>query len=372
MDESSFWNHLPRPIIGLAPMDGVTDAALRLITARHGHPDLCFTEFVSVDRIVSGYDPDLAELRYSEMERPVIAQIFGTNPEAFYRTAHLICELGYDGIDINMGCPSKTVAGAGAGAGLIRTPGRAREILRRTRQGIRDWAAGQGIDQIGLPISVAGDVRRAKARWFGCGDDPVLEPARRPLPVSVKTRLGYGRVIIDEWIPTLLSESPAAISLHGRTLAQNYSVEADWEAIAHAAEIARGSGTLILGNGDIRSAATALRRVRESDVQGVLVGRAALGNPWIFTAGESIRIAVQSGQTLPADPEVPIAEKMAVALEHAEVFDRYRGKLSFRNARKYLAAYASGFPGASELRRRLVQVECLREAESILQPVVCA
>ncbi len=372
MDENSFWNNLPRPIVGLAPMDGVTDAAFRIITARHGRPDLSFTEFTSIDRIVSGYDPNLAELRYNEIERPAIAQVFGTDPEAFYRTAHLICDLGFDGIDINMGCPSKTVARAGAGAGLIRTPERAREILRRTRQGIRDWTAGQAIDQIGLPASVVDDVRRAKTRWFGRAVEPVVETPRLTIPVSVKTRLGYGQVVIDDWIPSLLSESPAAITLHGRTLAQNYSIEADWEAIARAAEIVRGSGTLLLGNGDIRSAATAVRRIRETGVHGVLIGRAALGNPWIFRTTDSIRAAAQSGETPPADLSISIPEKLAVAFEHAELFDQYRGKLSFRNMRKYLAAYCSGFPNASELRQRLVRVENLREVELILQPVVCA
>jgi tRNA-dihydrouridine synthase len=198
-----------------------------------------------------------------------------------------------------------------------------------------------------------------------------VEIPRQIIPVSVKTRLGYGRVVIDDWIPSLLSESPAAITLHGRTLAQNYSAEADWEAIARAAEIVRRSDTLILGNGDVRSASKAVRRIRETGVHGVLVGRAAMGNPWIFRTGDSIRSGVRSGELPPADPDVSIAEKIAVALEHAELFDRYRGKLSFRNMRKYLAAYWSGFPGAAELRRRLVQVENLREVESILQPVVC-
>jgi tRNA-dihydrouridine synthase B len=372
MDENSFWNNLPRPIIGLAPMDGVTDAAFRAITARHGGPDISFTEFTPVDRIVRGHDPELSDLRYSEIERPVIAQVFGTEPDSFYRIAHLICELGFDGIDINMGCPSKTIAGAGAGAGLIRTPERAREILGRTRQGIRDWAAGQTIEQIGLPASVVDDVRRAKNRWFGHDVEAMMETPRQPIPVSVKTRLGYGQVVIEDWIPSLLSESPAAITLHGRTLAQRYRGEADWEAIARAVEIVRGSGTLILGNGDIRSAATAVRRIRETGVHGVLIGRAALGNPWIFRTTDSIRAAAQSGETPPADLSISIPEKLAVAFEHAELFDQYRGKLSFRNVRKFLAAYCSGFPNASELRQRLVRVENLREVESILQPVVCA
>jgi len=371
MEGNSFWDRLPRPFVGLAPMDGVTDAAFRIITARHGRPDLGFTEFVSVDRIVSGYDPDLAELRYSTIERPVVAQVFGTDPEAFYRTAHLLCELGFDGIDINMGCPSKTVARAGAGAGLIRTPDLAREILRRSREGVRDWCAGQSIDRLGLPASVVQDVHRAKALWFGRDVEPSPEDARTAIPVSVKTRLGYGRVVIDDWIPCLLSEGPAAITLHGRTLAQNYSVESDWEAISRAADIARGSGTRVLGNGDLRSANMAARRIRESGVHGVLIGRAALGNPWIFRAAASIRTSVFSGEPLPADPEVPTLEKLTVALEHAEIFDRYRGKLSFRNFRKFLAAYASGFRGAAELRRSLVRVESLREMEAILRPVSC-
>ncbi|MEK6684339.1 MAG: tRNA-dihydrouridine synthase [Nitrospirota bacterium] len=371
MNENSFWNHLPQPIVGLAPMDGVTDAVFRAITARHGGPDISFTEFTSVDRIVLGHDPDLSDLRYSEIERPVIAQVFGTEPEAFYRAAHLICELGFDGIDINMGCPSKTIAGAGAGAGLIRTPERAREILQRTRQGIWDWAAGQEIGRIGLPAVVVESIPRVKACWFSQTPDPAEAALRRTIPVSVKTRLGYNQVVIEDWIPSLLSESPAAITLHGRTLAQRYRGEADWEAIARAAEIVRGSGTLILGNGDIRSAATAVRRIRETGVHGVLLGRAAMGNPWIFRTGDSIRTAVRTGETPPADPCISPVEKLAVALEHAELFDRNRGTLSFRVVRKYLSAYCRGFKNASELRQRLVRVDTLRELEAILQPVVC-
>ncbi|HEY4485410.1 MAG TPA: tRNA-dihydrouridine synthase family protein, partial [Nitrospiria bacterium] len=259
MIETSFWNRLPWPIIGLAPMDGVTDAVFREMTARHGGPDISFTEFVSVERILSGYDPELAELRYTDFERPVIAQVFGTHPEAFYRIAQVLCELGFDGIDINMGCPSKTVARAGAGAGLIRTPDLAREILRRTRQGVMAWASGQKIEQAGLPASVLEDIRRANSLRSGSPVEGNAEAPRKAIPVSVKTRLGYGCVVIDEWIPALLSETPAAITLHGRTLAQNYRGEADWDAIARAAELVRGTGTLILGNGDIRSAASAVR-----------------------------------------------------------------------------------------------------------------
>ena len=156
----SFWNSLPQPIVGLAPMDGVTDAAFRLITARHGRPDVLFTEFAAVERIVRGHDSDLVDLWYSEIERPVVAQVFGVNPESFYRVAHVVCELGFDGLDINMGCPAKNIALKGAGAGLIRTPELALNILRRTREGIRDWAAGQRVEGLGLPASAVEAVRR--------------------------------------------------------------------------------------------------------------------------------------------------------------------------------------------------------------------
>jgi len=372
MLEHSFWKQLPRPIVGLAPMDGVTDAVFRFITARYGRPDITFTEFTAVDRIVSGHDPDLADLYYSEIERPVIAQIFGTDPEAFYRTAHLIGELGFDGIDINMGCPSKTIAGNGAGAGLIRTPELAAGILRRTRQGIRDWAEGQSIDQIGLPIDAVLTVRRMRTRRFDRHPDSIAAPLRRLIPVSVKTRLGYNTIVVEDWIPFLLSESPAAISLHGRTLVQNYRGEADWNSIARAVEIARGSETLILGNGDIQSSESAVRRIRETGVDGVLIGRGAMGHPWIFNSAESIRAAVNFNLPLPPDRSVPPAEKLALAWEHAELFEKKRGRTPFRVVRKHLSAYCHAFPGASELRHRLVRVESLHELESLLQPVVCA
>jgi tRNA-dihydrouridine synthase len=364
MNPDSFWHDLPQPIVGLSPMDGVTDAAFRYITAKHGGPDLSFTEFTSVDRIVYGQDTELADLHYGEIERPVIAQVFGTNPEAFYRTAHLIGELGFDGIDVNMGCPSKNI-GCG-GAKLISTPDQALEILRRTRQGILDWADGQAIDRVGLPDGIVDMARRDSMKRYGRETAP-----RRAIPVSVKTRLGNQRVVIEDWIPALLSESPAAISLHGRTLTQQYRGEADWDAIARAAEIVRGSETLLLGNGDIRSAETAVSRIRQTGVHGVLIGRAALGNPWIFTRCQVVRDAVRTGATPPADPVVSPGERLAVALEHAHLFEAYRGRQTFRVFRKYLAAYCRGFTGAAELRQRLVGVNTLQELESILHPVVC-
>jgi nifR3 family TIM-barrel protein len=358
----AFWNKLPLPIIGLSPMDGFTDAAFRFITARHGRPDVCFTEFTAVERIARGHDLDLTDLRYDPIERPVVAQVFGADPEAFYRVAHVVCELGFDGLDINMGCPSKSIAGRGAGAGLIQTPELARRIIRRTRDGVRDWAAGQTLSKAGLPESAVAAVAPRRI--------PRAGTVRAEIPVSVKTRLGYREIVIDEWMRYLLSESPDAISIHGRTLAQLYRGEADWEAIARAAEIARGSGTLVLGNGDLRSPSDAVRRLRETAVDGVLLGRVAIGCPWIFRTAGGIREAVRNGSAPPAEPVVSLAAKLGVALEHADCFGRINPERSYRSVRKFLSAYCRGFPNAASVRRRLVQCDSFPEVASVLRPMI--
>ena len=139
----NFWQKIDKPIIGLSPMDGVTDASFRFITAKHGGPDVTFTEFVNVEAAFHAPHTLMRDLMYSEIERPVVAQIYGHTPELFYKVAHIVCALGFDGLDINMGCPAKKVAAKGSGAALIRTPELARAIIQSARQGIQDWRDGQ-------------------------------------------------------------------------------------------------------------------------------------------------------------------------------------------------------------------------------------
>ncbi|HEY7128657.1 MAG TPA: tRNA-dihydrouridine synthase family protein, partial [Nitrospira sp.] len=117
----TFWNRLSTPVVGLSPMDGVTDSVFRLMTAGHGKPDVIFTEFTHVHDVCRGPEFLLDSLHYHEPERPIVAQLYGKDPELFYQAAHVVCELGFDGLDINMGCPSRNVAASGSGAGLIRT-----------------------------------------------------------------------------------------------------------------------------------------------------------------------------------------------------------------------------------------------------------
>ena len=139
---TTFWETLPRPIIGLSPMNGVTDHAFRHIQKKHGNPMLLYTEFTSVDGICAGASALLKDFLYDESQRPIIAQIYGRTPGNFHQTAMLLCQLGFDGIDINMGCPSRSIAHSGSGAGLIRTPSLAQEIVRATRRGVQDWLNG--------------------------------------------------------------------------------------------------------------------------------------------------------------------------------------------------------------------------------------
>ncbi len=368
----NFWNNIPKPIIALSPMDGVTDPCFRRIVATHGKPDLIVTEFTSVEGILHGAESELGGLIFDEIERPIVAQIYGAKPESFFLIAQLVCELGFDGLDINMGCPAKAVSSRGCGAGLINDPPRAKAILQAARQGIDRWVAGGSLPLADLHPKIGEWLIRRKQ----AGQLPPSE--RHPLPISVKTRLGVNRVVIQEWVSHLLEEKPAAISIHGRTLNQGYRGAADWKAIAEAASVAHGSGTLILGNGDIRSLNEAAHRIRESGVDGVLIGRAALGNPWIFRKKAALRrvaAPVPGPEALGQIELLPIREepgssleRLEAALEHARLFQETRGLSRFAEMRKHLGWYCKGFPGAGQLREKLVRVHNTEEVEALLAP----
>ena len=344
-----FWDRIDKPIIGLSPMDGVTDASFRLVAARYGRPDLCMTEFTSVEAICCGADGFVRDFAYGEYERPVLAQIYGRTPEDFYRVAHIVCELGFDGLDINMGCPAKNVANKGCGAGLILNPELAVTIIRAARRGIEDWAEGQRLEDLELDTDVLERVRqmnRGRPR----------EGQRRAIPLSVKTRVGYDRVQVEEWIPVLLGERPAALSVHGRTLKQMYKGLADWDAIGRVAELARGTGSLVLGNGDLKSMADVVARVRQTGVDGVLLGRGAMGNPWVFRDKQWAKDTL-AGLVAPGGAELDVTqeERTRVLLEHSRHFESLWGERRFPAMRKHLAWYCKGFRGAAQWRARLVR-----------------
>lgn len=370
MKQTTFWQQLTQPIIGLAPMDGVTDAPCRTMHGIYGRPDVVLTEFTNVEGLWRGSDRIFRDFLYTPAERPVVAQIFGCRPEYFYKAAHVVCELGFDGVDINMGCPARTVANKGGGAALIRMPETAREIIRATQQGVRDWANGQTLENLQMDPARIQRIRQMnEERVRIWGDQPQTE--RRLLPVSVKTRLGVDSIVITDWVKDLLELAPAAITIHGRTLVQHYKGEANWDAIAAAAAIVRQTDTLILGNGDIHTLYQAAQRIRSAGVHGVLIGRATFGNPWLFQDREKLKQLLQAG--IEPTPELlperlpTRTERLLMALEHARVHARLKGEDHFVELRKHMGWYLGHFPGAKRVRNDLVHINSLADVERIIQ-----
>jgi nifR3 family TIM-barrel protein len=310
---TGFWSKLKKPIMALAPMANVTDESFRRIIAKYGKPDVTWTEFVSCDGLCSeGKGRLLPDFWYSESERPIVAQIFGATPENFLKTARLVRELKFDGIDINMGCPDKAVMKQGAGACLIRDPKLAQEIIAATMDG-------------------AGD-----------------------LPVSIKTRIGDVKNTLNTWLPALLAQQPAAITVHARTRKQMSLVPAQWETVKQAVEIAKGTGTLILGNGDVETIDQAHQRVAETGADGVMIGRGIFGNPWLFSDRKR--------------EEIPLEERMRVMLEHTYLFEQlFTGIKSFDVMKKHYKAYVNNFPGASEMRAKMFEAKNADEVAAIVK-----
>src|SRR3989344_5025124 len=310
-----FWGKLKKPIIGLAPMDGVTDAPMRFITAKYGKPDVIFTEFVSADGVKHGAKRLLRDFKFDEIERPVVAQLFGGDSEAFYEVTKLIVKMGFDGVDINMGCPARKVAGRGEGAGLIKDPDLAAKIIVAVKKGVDG-----------------------------------------KIPVSVKTRIGYDQPD-PSWWQFLATQDLAAVTIHGRTFKQLYQGRADWAAIARAATLIKRSGAVFLGNGDVRDRAHCPLPIAQYGVDGVLIGRAAQGNPWVFNGA----VTQSHGDTVTRE------DKLMIALEHARKFEEIFPEDRFFVMRKHLAWYARGFDGAADLRQKLVLCNSADEVEKIVR-----
>lgn len=316
----NFWKELEKPIIMLAPMADVTDAAFRRMFAKYGKPDVMYTEFVSVDALLSeGRKHLLRDFLYTEPERPIVAQIFGSDPDKFKEVGKMCLEMGFDGVDINMGCPERKIQKQNACAALIKEPALAKEIVYATKEGARTESGG--------------------------------------IPVSVKTRIGYNREEIETWVPHLLETKPAALIMHGRTKKEMSKVDAHWDAIKRTREIRdeEGSEVLVIGNGDVKSLSEARKKVDETGVDGVMVGRGAFGNPWFFNEDVNIH-------------ELSLGERFRVMVEHSRLFEELVGDIkNFAIMRKHFKAYVEGFRGAKELRVELMIAKTAREVEEILQ-----
>lgn len=362
--------NLQSPVIALSPMDGVTDYATREIVKKYGNPDLIYTEFVNVMGLcIAGYNT-LKELEYSELQRPIIGQIYGKEPEYFYHAAKIIAALGFDGVDINMGCPAKNVASSGAGAGLIRTPELAKEIIESVKKGVADWVDNgkltglnektlKAVNQAILTkIKELEDLHTPDKRHSGgqinlLSQDKKTKHQRVLIPVSVKTRIGFDKPITEEWISTLDSANPAWIAVHGRLLKQLYSGFADRKELKKAVN---STSKAVLINGDLLNRQDALKAIEETGAFGALIGRGCFGNPWAF---KNLNLE-----------DVPIEDRLRVMIEHTNLFVQKNGDpKAFVQMRKHFGWYIKGFDGAREARTKLMTSSSIEEVQEILKSI---
>jgi len=306
---------LTKPFFVLAPMDDVTDTVFRQIVADCAPPDLYFTEFVNVDGLQSpGRQRLMHKLRFTDKERPIIAQLWGLKPENFRKTAAEVRAMGYDGVDLNMGCPVKTVIRHGACAALINNRELASQIIEATREGV--------------------------------GND---------FPVSVKTRVGFTTVDMS-WIEFLLSKKILnMLSIHGRTAKQMSKTPANWDLVGQAREIRDNlcPATLIVGNGDVINRRQAEELAAKHNLDGVMIGRGLFSDPFAFSNDS---VWKDWGKE----------QKIALYRKHAELFAKTwkSGERRVETLNKFCKIYINGFDGAKELREKLMRAD---SAEQLLK-----
>ncbi len=341
------WEELPKGFLALAPMEGVTDVAFRQVIATAGRPDLFFTEFTNVSSYASerGRANALERLEIAPTDAPIIAQIWGSRAEHFAELAAELESLGFAGLDINMGCPDRHVNAAGGGAAMIRTPELAVECLRRARAATR-------------------------------------------LPVSVKTRLGYTHVLeFREWLPVLLAEKPAALTVHLRTRKEMSKVAAHFELIPEIVELCRGLSpkTKLIINGDIKDLKHARTlSAQYPEVDGWMIGRGVFENPYCFTEHEATREDLMGLLRLHLDLYEAAGERILAqrkdALRRELEARNYQGSiearleevrgLSFEPLKHYFKIYVREFEGAGELRSRLMECRSVMETKTVLSDMV--
>ncbi|MEG1616097.1 MAG: tRNA dihydrouridine synthase DusB [Bacteroidales bacterium] len=311
-----------RPVF-LAPMEDVTDAGFRLMCKRFG-ADMVYTEFVSADALVRSVNKTQQKLFIHEEERPVVIQIYGREEEPMVEAARIVEEAKPNILDINFGCPVKRVAGKGAGAGMLRDIPRMLAITKAVVNAVN-------------------------------------------IPVTVKTRLGWDQDsrIIVELAEQLQDCGIAALAVHGRTRSQMYTGEADWELIGKIKENPR-MHIPIIGNGDVTSDLIAKEKFDKYGVDAIMVGRGAIGRPWIF---QEIKHYLQTGEHL---GEIPFAEKIAIIRQQVEDsvarLDEHRGILHIR---RHLAATPifKGIPNFRDTRIEMLRAASVEDLFAVLNRI---
>lgn len=314
---NNFWQKLKKPFYALAPLAGIGDSAFRQICKEFG-ADVLYSEMASATALF--YDVkkrknlDLSETlkltRFEEKERPFVAQLFGSDPKCFETATKIITEkIKPDGIDINFGCPVKKVQKQGAGAALMADLKKSYDVIKATVEST-------------------------------------------DLPVSVKTRIKAGEVDVLRFLDYISDLDVKAIMIHGRTRAQMFSGEIDTAVIKKARDYFSG---IIMANGGIYSHEDSARVLSETEADGLGIARGALGRPWIFKA-------LRTGQSV----ERQKSAVFKIAIKHAELACKQKGKKGIIEMRKHLCWYVHGFPGASQMREELIRVDSLRDIKNIL------
>ncbi len=317
-DSKDIWKSLKKPILILAPMEDVTDTVFRQIIADLGKPDLFFTEFVNVDGLFSpGEEAVKHRLKYTPKEKPIIAQIWGLKPENYYKAGTYLKNLGFDGIDINMGCPVPKVVKQGACSALINNHPLAQEIIEATVEGAKD------------------------------------------LPISIKTRLGFDKVDLENWFKFLLSfKELSAITVHGRIAKEMSKEKAKWDLIGDVVKLRDSlkSKTFIIGNGDIKSREEALHMQRKYHVDGVMIGRGIFENPLLFSSKNA---DFQSKS---------LQYKLELAQKHIKLFQQtWENSKNPAILKKFFKIYIRDFIGANRLRLMLMQAKNYNDMLTVLQ-----
>lgn len=306
-----FWDQFGSGFSCLAPMEGVTDIVFRQVVSKAGRPDIFFTEFTNVSSYASekGRHNAIERLRFLPEEMPIVAQIWGVNPEHFEITAHGLKEMGYKAIDINMGCPDKHVVANGGGSALIKTPELAAEIVEATK--------------------------------------------RARLEVSVKTRLGYSKVEEwREWLTFLLKQDIVALTVHLRTKKEMSKVEAHFELVPEIIDLKNeiAPATKLIINGDIQSPAEGKKFI-DMGADGIMIGRGIFANPYCFNKDPSL-----AGKQ----------QKIELLRYHLDLFDKYK-LMTFDPLKRFFKIYINNFPGASETREQLMNCKNTDEVRDIIK-----
>lgn len=312
---SNIWSQLKEkksPITILAPMEDVTDTVFRQIVASCGRPDLFFTEFTSCEGICSaGREKVIHRLQFEPSEHPIIAQIWGITPQHYYETTKILVDLGFDGVDINMGCPVDKIIKQGACSALIKNPSLAAEIIAATK-----------------------------------------EAAQSKIAVSVKTRIGFNEISTESWIGFLLEQHIDALTVHGRTVKDQSKVPANWDEIAKSAVLRDqiAPETVLIGNGDLTNLKQLEEYSQKYGVDGGMVGRGIFKNPWLFNSELT-------------QEQITKEMKLAKLREHIELFESTWGSTkNYDILKKFYKVYINDFGGAAEFREEMMNTRSTSEA----------